>query len=451
MDIRIQKREQIIGLVNAKEMRQSQAAEALGITTRQVKRLCRRVRQEGLEGLSDRRKAMAYNRISEAMKNQVIQLAMEKYVDFGPTFMAEKLNELDGLCISKESVRKILIEAKIWKTKREKKKTIHQRRERRDCLGELVQIDGSPHAWFEERGEKCCLIVFIDDATSRVLYAQFEPVESTLAYLKGISAQIKTYGIPLAYYSDKHMIFHVSNAKSEETNLTQFERACEALGIQGIRANTPQAKGRVERVNRTFQDRLVKELRLANIHTIEAGNQFLQTYLPLHNQKFSVCPKKQDNLHSKHIPDDETLSCILSIQSTRKLSKNLELSFNRKIYQVLDEGKGRRLQQSQVVICEKMDGSIELLSSDGRSLNYQTKAVRTAAGVIVDHKQLAPHLDKLLQNKKSNKPSKHHPWRTYPITQKNPHLSLTVTCSKLPTIRPTQALNQAQNHASADA
>ena len=152
--------------------------------------------------------------------------------------MGEKLSELDGIKLSKESIRKILIAADLWKGKKTKKKSVHQRRERRACLGELVQIDGSPHAWFEKRGPKCCLILFVDDATSRVLYAHLEPTETTAAYFRGMSAHIKTYGIPLAYYSDKHMIFRVGNAKTIDVNLTQFERACKELGIKGICANS---------------------------------------------------------------------------------------------------------------------------------------------------------------------------------------------------------------------
>ena len=270
------KRQEVIALVNAKVLGQSEAAAVLGISCRQVKRLCRSEREQGAIGLISKRWGRAStNRTSDAIKQQIIVLAQTKYVDFGPTFMAEKLEELDNIDLSKETIRKILIGANLWKGKKTKKKSVHQRRERRACFGELVQIDGSPHAWFEDRGPVCCLILFIDDATSSVLYAHLEPIETTAAYFRGISAHIKTYGIPLAYYSDKHMIFRVGNAKTAEVNLSQFERACSELGIEGICANSPQAKGRVERKNRTFQDRLVKEFRLAGINTREAGNKFL--------------------------------------------------------------------------------------------------------------------------------------------------------------------------------
>jgi hypothetical protein len=388
------KRQEVIALVNARVLGQSEAATVLGISCRQVKRLCRAEREQGAIGLiSKRRGQAATNRIPDTIKQQVIILAESKYIDFGPTFMAEKLMELDGIQLSKESIRKILIGANLWKGKKTKKKSVHQRRERRACFGELVQIDGSPHAWFEKRGPVCCLILFVDDATSSVLYAHLEPVETTAAYFRGMSAHIKTYGIPLAYYSDKHMIFRVGNAKTLDVDLTQFQRACKELGIEGICANSPQAKGRVERKNRTFQDRLVKEFRLAGINTIEEGNEFLKTYLPKHNEQFSVCAREPEDVHVRSVPDDETLTHILSMQSERKLSKNLEIIFQHTIYQILIEGKGRRLQQSTVTVCQMLNGDIHLLSSTGDRLHYQTLNVRTKnSGLTLDDKLLNAHV-----------------------------------------------------------
>lgn len=411
------RRQEVITLVNAKVLGQLEAATILGISCRQVKRLCRTEREQGATGLISKRWGRATtNRTSDTIKQQVIDLAKSKYVDFGPTFMAEKLRELDGIKLSKESIRKILMSAGLWKGKKTKKKSVHQRRERRACLGELVQIDGSPHAWFEKRGPVCCLILFIDDATSTVLYAQLEPVETTAAYFRGMSAHIKTYGIPLAYYSDKHMIFRVGNAKKAEVNLSQFERACSELGIEGICANSPQAKGRVERKNRTFQDRLVKEFRLAGINTMEDGNQFLQTYLPKHNKQFSVCAREPEDVHARTVPTDEVLAHILSTQWKRTLSKNLEISFENTIYQILTEGKGRRLQQSVVTVCEMLNGDTHLLSSTGNQLDYKTLNVRTkVGGSIVDDKSLNAHIDRLVREKQIIKPAANHPWRRYNV------------------------------------
>lgn len=407
-----EKRQGVIALVKAKILKQSEAAIALGISNRQVKRLCRIEREKGMIGLTCKRPGRAAtNRIADAIKIKIIDLAQNKYVNFGPTFMAEKLKELDGIELSKESLRKILIGADLWKGKKTKKKSVHQRRERRACFGELVQIDGSPHAWFEDRGPVCCLILFVDDATSSVLYAHLEPVETTAAYFRGMNAHVKSYGIPLSYYSDRHMIFRVGNAKTIEVNLTQFERACAELGIEGICANSAQAKGRVERKNRTFQDRLVKEFRLAGIDTIEAGNAFLPSYIPKHNKQFSVCAREPEDAHMHPIPDDKILTHILSTQWKRKLSKNLEISFENTIYQILVEGKGRRLQQSTVTVCQMLNGDTHLLSPTGVQLNYKTLKVRTKTkGSVIGDKSLNAHVDQLIQ-KKIVKPAADHPWR----------------------------------------
>ncbi len=421
-------RQEIIELVHNKCLKQSKAALMLGVSVRQLKRLCKRYHLEGEKGLvRHKRTGGAVNRIDDTTRHQIIELANKKYKGFGPQFMSEKLETDDFINISKEALRQILIAGKIWKPKKEKKKSVHQRRERRSCFGELVQIDGSPHAWFEERAPKCCLIVFIDDATSKIIYLQFEPVESTMAYLKGVKAQVDRYGIPTAYYSDKHSIFKVNNAKTLEVNDTQFERACNRLGVEGICANSPQAKGRVERVNKTLQDRLVKELRLKGIHDMETGNQFLKTYIPLHNQRFAVEPENAQDAHVKNTLATETLDDILSVQSTRKLSKNLELSFNNKIYQVLNEGYGRRLQQSYITVCEHLDGTIHLLHQE-RRLDYKTIAVRTKVKSVLDEKLLNQHLDAIQHLKRPTKPTLNHPWKTKPCLPNSPYFRDQQSC-----------------------
>jgi transposase len=406
--MKINSLEKIIKLIQSKQLKQSKAAKILGVSVRQVKRWCSLYRQFGIVGFISKRKGVvAKNRISEEIKNKVITLAQKKYIDFGPTFFAEKLKENEEIFLSKEAVRKILIAEKIWKDKKERKYTIHQSRERRACLGELVQIDGSPHAWFEDRGPKCCLIVFIDDATSQLLYLHFEPVETTLAYFRGMYEHIKIYGLPCAYYSDKHMIFRVSNAKVLEPEPTQFERACHTLNIEGICAHSPQAKGRVERANQTLQDRLVKELRLRHISTLEEGNAFLPHYIKLHNKKFAVPPRKPEDAHQAYQKNLENLQHILSIQSTRKLSKNLELSFNNIIYQLLQQAKGRRLQQSHVLVCEHFNGEIILLYNE-KVLPYKT--IKTRTKLVADEKTLNDQLNKRLSLKPPHKPKKDHRW-----------------------------------------
>ena len=207
-------------------------------------------------------------------------LIEERYSDFGPTLACEKLSEVHHLTISRESVRRIMIEAGIWKPKRAKQPSAHQMRERRACFGELVQIDGSDHAWFEDRGPESSLLVYIDDATGQLLELLFVPSETFFGYCEATRHYVERYGKPVAFYSDKHGIFRVDQERPLGTTsgLTQFGRAMDELDIQIICANSPQAKGRIERANQTLQDRLVKELRLRGISDMEAGNAYLPDF-----------------------------------------------------------------------------------------------------------------------------------------------------------------------------
>ncbi|STI46588.1 putative integrase/transposase [Escherichia coli] len=248
---------------------QEQAAARIGISIRQVKRLVQRYRNEGPSGLvSHRRGKRPNNSFSTEFRATVISLLKGRYADFGPTFACEKLREIHGLSLSVETLRKWMIEEGLWRERRRKIARIYQRRMRRPSYGELIQIDGSPHDWFENRGPRCTLIVFIDDATSALMALRFVPAETTRAYMETLRGYLNDHGVPLALYSDRHSIFRVNNPE-REGELTQFTRAIKTLGIEPIHANSPQAKGRVERANQTLQDRLVKEMRLQNISDIE--------------------------------------------------------------------------------------------------------------------------------------------------------------------------------------
>lgn len=394
-------------------LKQSQAAKKLDLSTRQIKRLCKAYRQEESQGLLHRGRGKPSNRrISGAMRSQIIGLASSVYLGFGPTFMAEKLWEKNQIKIGKETLRLLLIEEGHWKVARQKRKTIHQQRERRACFGELIQIDGSPHDWFEGRGPKCCLIVFIDDATSEILYLHFEKAETTFAYFRGLLHMIEIYGIPLSFYSDRHGIFRVNQCDDPEAQ-TQFGRACEDLGIELINANSPQAKGRVERANKTLQDRLTKELRLENISDIEAANRFLEEkYRKKHNQRFAQVAREAQNLFSPNTRSPEELNYILSEQQERKVTKNLEISFNRKIYQIQDEGKGRRLQQANITVCKTLNNGIYLLQN-GKRLEYKEFDRKEKRPAVVDDKNLNSVCDNKLDARKSSKPVASHPWRKF--------------------------------------
>jgi len=285
---------------------------------------------------------VSHRKISDDVKSQAMDLVRQSYADFDPTFAAEKLNEQHGVKVSSETLRQWMIKEGLWSAKCKKHKPNHPMRERRPRIGELVQIDGSPHDWFEGRAAKCTLIVFIDDATSQLLDLQFHPSETIQSYMEGLRRYIKHFGRPVALYSDRHSIFTVNHKDAESgEQITQFGRALKTLDIEGITANSPQAKGRVERANQTLQDRLVKEMRLAGISSMEQGNQFLQKYMEKHNEKFSVQPASEDDAHRPVLHDENELDLTFSTHHKRKLTKDLAIQYNNTTFQLKVKGIGR--------------------------------------------------------------------------------------------------------------
>lgn len=350
---------------------QEQAAARIGISIRQVKRLVQRYRNEGPSGLvSHRRGKRPNNSFSTEFRATVISLLKGRYADFGPTFACEKLREIHGLSLSVETLRKWMIEEGLWRERRRKIARIYQRRMRRPSYGELIQIDGSPHDWFENRGPRCTLIVFIDDATSALMALRFVPAETTRAYMETLRGYLNDHGVPLALYSDRHSIFRVNNPE-REGELTQFTRAIKTLGIEPIHANSPQAKGRVERANQTLQDRLVKEMRLQNISDIETANAWLPTFIEAYNNRFATSPRTTDNAHLDVHHSEEELGYIFSLQAKRVLSKNLTFQYKSSAFQVRSEGRGYRLRHSVVTVCENFDGEINVLY-DGKALGWES-------------------------------------------------------------------------------
>ena len=326
-----------------KRMKQRAAAEQLGVSVRHVKRLLRNYRQAGAAGLvSKRRGRPSNNQLSSEVRKLAVELVRARYpvqppglgADFGPTLAHEKLTEAHGLKLSRESVRQLLVAAGLWRPRRAKRARVHQMRPRRACLGELVQIDGSPYDWFEGRAPACSLLVFIDDASGRLLELYFTPQESFFSYCAAVQRYLTRHGKPRAFYSDKHSIFRV-NAKNavSGTGLTQFGRAMQELDIQIICANTPQAKGRVERANQTLQDRLVKELRLLGISDRARANAYAPQFIADFNRRFAVLPNDPADTHRPLLPGDN-LDHILSWQETRTLSKNLTLQFKKIVYRL---------------------------------------------------------------------------------------------------------------------
>jgi Winged helix-turn helix len=264
----------------AERIRPSEAAQLMGVTRRQVFRLVKAYYAGGPAALMSKKRGKPSNRAYPAVvRTEAMALIKANYGDFGPTLAAEKLSERHGLHFGVETVRRWMLADGLWQDRRQRRKRVYQPRHRRDCVGELIQIDGSEHWWFEDRGPQCTLLVFIDDATSRLMHLRFAETESTFDYFAATRAYLQRYGKPIAFYSDKHATFRVNKiGATGGDGMTQFGRALHELNIDIICANAPQAKGRVERANGTLQDRLVKEMRLAGISTIEAGNAFLPAF-----------------------------------------------------------------------------------------------------------------------------------------------------------------------------
>lgn len=405
----------VIREVAGKGLRQREAGERLGLSVRQVKRLLRRYREMGARGLiSGHRGRKANNAIAPQAREEMLGLVRERYADFSPTLAAEKLREVHGYRVSAETVRKWMIEQGLWRSRKRCGMRVHPSRPRRAALGELVQIDGSPHAWFEDRGPSCTLIVFIDDATSQLLALRCAEAETTEAYMRTLRGYLDAHGRPVAIYSDKHSIFRV-NQQDREGEVTQFTRALLTLDIQPIHANTPQAKGRVERANATLQDRLVKELRLRGINSIDQANAFLPEFMEDYNRRFAVSPQSPQNAHRPVLHDPATVDLILSLHSTRKLSKNLTLRYQNREYQILGQGKGYRLRSHPVTVCEDFDGAVTLLCQ-GKTLDYRIFAQGPAPAPVDDEKSLRHSVDSARTRQRRRpryKPSPDHPWNRW--------------------------------------
>ena len=414
---------EVMQRLKEKQLRQKEAAQILGISIRQVKRLFRAYKAKGASGLvSQRRCKPSNNQLDPSIEQQVIDLIYKRYQGFGPTLAHEKLTEVHGLRISRESVRRIMTSEGLWKPKRAKQAKAHPMRERRACFGMLVQIDGSDHDWFEERGPRCTLLVFIDDATGKLGELWFAPEETFFAYCEAARHYFERYGKPAAFYSDKHGIFRVNQPISLGTTsgLTQFGRAMLDLDIQLICANSPQAKGRIERVNQTLQDRLVKELRLRGISDMDTANAYLPEFCEDFNHRFAVVPRSSHNAHRPLLKTDD-LDLILAHQESRILSKNLTIQYNRVIYQIQTLHPTYAMRHAKVAVCENPHGEITILYN-GKPLEYTTLQKLPRQAEVVMSKAIDRHL------RQPKPPAGNHPWRQYgyhlngkPISEDTPN------------------------------
>jgi transposase len=407
MSIKEINRLEVLQRLSKKQMSQKEAGQILSVSTRQIKRLLKAYRTQGAAGLvSKQRGRTSNNCLSAEIKRQALDLLKSKYQGFGPTLAHEKLVEKEKLKLSKESVRKLMITEQLWKARKARKVMVHQLRERRACFGELVQIDGSPHDWFEGRAQACVLLVFIDDATGQLLQLRFVDCESFLTYAQAAEGYFRQYGKPVAFYSDKHGIFRVNQPSAGSGQaITQFGRAMQELDIQIICANTPQAKGRVERVIQTLQDRLPKEMRLRGLASREAGNAYLPEFIQDFNPRFGEEPRSRVDAHRPLNPKED-LAQLLTWQETRSLSKNLTLQFQNTVYQIQTDRPTYALRNAQVTVCVTANDEVSIRYKD-QALSYSLYQPQTTQAQVV----LAKDLDLTLSQHPPTQPAPDHPWR----------------------------------------
>ena len=366
------------------------AAAVLAVSERQAYRLLARYEVDGGSGLIHKARGRASNRRrNEGIRKYAVELVKTRYADFGPTLAAEVLLDKHELRVGRETLRRWMMAEGLWLS-RTQRRTFHQPRLRRESYGELIQIDGSDHRWFEQRGEPCTLLVFIDDATSKLMQLRFVASESTNSYFEALDGYLTKHGCPTAFYSDKHTVFRVNRPDAKGgSGMTQFGRALAELNIEILCANSSQAKGRVERANRTLQDRLVKELRLAGICDISAGNAFLPEFMEQFNERFSVPAAKAENVHRSLNVQASRLADILCHREQRHVSQQLSLAYDRKQIILERSELADKLAGQYVELYDFTDRPLEVRWM-GHSLPYRvfSKDQRVSHTAIVENKRL---------------------------------------------------------------
>ena len=394
--------------VVAGQITPGQAAEQLGISVRQVHRSLVRYRAEGAAGLIHRSRGRPSNRRYPAQAQaRALALIQERYRDFGPTLAAQMLEERDGIKVSRETLRRWMIEHDLHRPRR-RKVVYHQWRERRPCRGELLQLDGSQHAWLEGRGRlEPALMGAIDDATGRLLL-HFAPAESTEAVMRLLHAYISLYGRPLALYADRHSIYRAHRKASVEEQLqgleaeTQVGRALRELHIEYIPAYSPQAKGRVERSFRTLQDRLIKQMRLEDICDLDSANRFLhERFLAAHNERFAVRPASAHDAH--RCAEGFDLDAILSHQQTRVVSNDYTIRYHNTRYQIARASVVAGLRGATVIVERRLDGSLHVRFRD---CYLTVTQLPTPPPPSQTHKPRSKH-----HQRTTVIPAADHPWR----------------------------------------
>jgi len=418
MSIRELNRLKIIQGVLGREVTQVKASEVLGLTERHVRRIVKRVREEGERGIVHRsRGRYSHRRMSEELEGRIVDVVGSKYKGFGPTLASEKLSECEGIEVSKEKLRQIMMKRGLWQRKR-KRREMHPWRERKDHCGEMIQMDGSHHDWLEGRGPKLVLMGYVDDAMSR-FYGRFYDYEGVYPAMDSLERYIRLYGLPQSLYSDKHSTYKTTREPSldellrGESAVTQFVRASRELEVRVIHAHSPQAKGRIERVFGVLQDRLVKEMRLARISTKDQANQFLEEFLPRYNEQFSKVAKKEKDLH-RPLPQGIDLREIFCIKATRTITNDYIVKWGGRKLRIERPSIAMRRQKVQVM--EHFDGEIQIKFNQ-RYLSYCE---------VFDPKPAKPtQAKKSAPPKKKGKyiPPPDHPWKRHnPSLHHNWHL-----------------------------
>ncbi len=382
------------------------AAQLLERSKRQVWRLLKAFRAEGAPGLISKKRGRLSNRkTSEAIRSAVLWIVRQNYADFGPTLAAEKLAGEHGFAFSSETLRKWMIAEGLWLDRKQRRRRVHQPRHRRECVGELVQVDGCEHWWFEDRGPQCTLLVFVDDATSRLMHLQFVESESTFAYFHAARAYLEAWGKPVAFYSDKHGVFRVNHPGAlGGDGMTQFGRALHALNIDIICANSSPAKGRVERAHKTLQDRLVKELRLAGAASLAQGNALLPGFIADYNVRFAKLPANSKDLH-RPLRDGDDLEDAFAWKEERTLSQALTLQYDKVLFIVEPSEQAKTAIGKRVTVVDYPDGRLSIRYR-GVELAYRTfdKIQQVDQGAIADNKRLDPLLAMIRDQQRRREP-----------------------------------------------
>jgi len=397
------KRLVLVGEVKRGRMSVAEAGRVMGLSYRQAKRIWQRFKQDGDAGLVHRsRGRVGVRRKAERFRQRVLARYRERYPDFGPTLAAEKLGE-EGMRLDHETLRRWLVEKGLWQTGRKRQR--HRAwRERKESFGQMVQLDGSHHDWFEGRREKAVLMVMVDDATNRTV-AQFFEEETTRASYDVFEAWVGRYGLPASLYVDRDSIYRcervarVEEQKAGQEPQTQFGRAMKELGVELILAHSPQAKGRVERRNGLLQDRLVKEMRLAGIKSLEKGNAFLnERFLPALNEKFNVQARSKYNAHRKPV---RNLDEVLSWEESRVVSQDWTVVWNGLWYQIQPEHERLNLATRTVKARQLRSGSLQW--------TYEGKKLRVSE--LPERPARVKSEPRRVGRTQLTKPTKEHPWR----------------------------------------